>query len=111
MYYLYVSGQTLYTAQNDGRIANPVILEINPDIIFKKETKFAIQNAAKSGVTANGSIEKFKAIKFSVLKKKYFDLDEGEKPFYQAEVLVLEKLPLDYILNINQLIEDDLHSQ
>jgi hypothetical protein len=94
----------LYVAQNDGRIVNPVILEISTDVIFKKETKFATRNAAKSGVMANGTIEKFNAIKFSVLRSRYFDLDENEKPFYQAEVLVWEKVPLDKILNINKFI-------
>jgi hypothetical protein len=93
----------LYVAQSDGRIINPVILEISSDVIFKKETKFATRNAAKGGVSADGTFEKFSAIKFPILRRRYFDLDEGEKPYYQAEVLVLEKIPLEYILNINTI--------
>jgi hypothetical protein len=93
----------LYIARNDGRIVNPVILEISIGMIYKKETKFAIQNAAKDGVMVNGSLEQFKTIQFSIFKWRYFDLTEEEKPFYQAEVLILEKIPLEYILNINNI--------
>jgi hypothetical protein len=102
----------LYVAKNDGRIINPVILEISTDVIFKKETKFATRNAAKGGVMADTSFEKFNAIKFPIFKKRYFDLNEEEKPFYQAEVLVLEKVPSEFILNIDGFIDvsvfDDL---
>jgi hypothetical protein len=90
----------MFVKQKEGKIVDPVILEINIDVIYKKETKFAAQNAAKNGVIVDASFEKFNDIRFPLLKKRYFDLDSAEKPFYQAEVLVLEKIPLEYILNI-----------
>ncbi len=93
----------LFIAQNDGRISNPVILEISIDQIFKKATKYATQNAAKNGVTADLTFEKFNSIKFPILRRRYFDLSDEDKPYYQAEVLILEKIPLECITNINSV--------
>jgi hypothetical protein len=86
--------------KKEGRILNPEILEISVDVIFQKETKFANRNATKNGVEINGTIENFKTINFSIFKNKYLDLNLNEKDFYQAEVLVLEKVPLKKIINI-----------
>lgn len=93
----------LYVAKKDGRISTPVILEISVELIFSKGTKYATQNAVKNGVVADDSLEMFNSIKFPVLKMRYFDLAEEDKPYYQAEVLVLEKIPLEAILNINSV--------
>jgi hypothetical protein len=91
----------MFVAQNDGRLANPVILEINPEVIYLKSTKYACQNAAKNGITADATLEKFNSIRFPLLRSRYFDLSTEDKPFYQAEILVLQKIPLEYITNIN----------
>ena len=93
----------LFIAQNDGRITSPVVLEINVELIYKKATRYATQNAAKNGITAETTFEKFNSIKFPLLRRRYFDLSAEEKPFYQAEILVLEKIPLEYITNINNV--------
>lgn len=93
----------LYIAQNDGRITSPVILEICVELIYKKATRYATQNAAKNGITADTTFEKFNSIKFPLLRRRYFDLTVEEKPFYQAEILVLEKIPLECITNINSV--------
>lgn len=91
----------LFVARNDGRIENPVVLEIKLDVIYLKNTKYANQNAAKNGVIADGSFEQFNSINFPILRRRYFDLSTDEKPYYQAEVLILEKIPIEYITNIN----------
>ena len=93
----------LFVAQTEGRIKNPVLLEISIDLIYKKETKYAIQNAAKNGVVADSSYNTFKSIKFNVLRRRYFDLSDNERPYYQAEILILEKIPLEFITNINNI--------
>jgi hypothetical protein len=93
----------LYVAQQDGRITSPVILEINIELIYKSTTRYATQNAAKNGVTTESTFEKFNSIQFPLLRRRYFDLSAEEKPFYQAEILVLEKIPLEYITNINSV--------
>ena len=93
----------MFVAQDDGRITRPVVLEINPDVIYLRNTKYSCQNAAKNGVTADGTLEMFNSIRFPLLRRRYFDLDPEDKSFYQAEVLILEKVPLEYITNINSV--------
>lgn len=91
----------MYVAMNDGRITNPVVLEIDPEVIYDSATKFADRNATRSGANVGGSFDDFKKIHFdSVKARKHFDLDAEEQPFYQAEVLVKNFIPLDKILNI-----------
>lgn len=91
----------MYIAMNDGRITNPVILEIDPDVIYDSETMYADRNATRNGANVGGTLEDFKKIHFSSVKaRKHFDLDADEQPFYQAEILVKNFIPLDKILNI-----------
>ncbi|MBS1685725.1 MAG: DUF4433 domain-containing protein [Bacteroidetes bacterium] len=93
----------LFNAKREGRINDPVLLTIDTRVIYLRDSKYAKLNAVKNGEVSEGSIEKFKSIKFDILKQRYFDLSEEEKPFFQAEVLVLEKIPLEYITNIHKL--------
>lgn len=91
----------MYVAMNDGRITNPVILEIDPDVIYDSETKFADRNATRNGAKVGGRFDDFKKIHFNSIKaRKHFDLDADEQPFFQAEILVKNFIPLDKILNI-----------
>ncbi|MDE5660873.1 MAG: DarT ssDNA thymidine ADP-ribosyltransferase family protein [Muribaculaceae bacterium] len=91
----------MYVAMNDGRITNPVVLEIDPEIIYESDTKFADRNATRNGANVGGTIDDFKKIHFNAVKaKKHFDLDADEQQFFQAEVLVKNFVPLDRILNI-----------
>jgi hypothetical protein len=91
----------IYIAQKDGRITHPAILEIDPKLIFLSNTKFTTQNAVKNGVFADGSLDTFKKIQFNLFKRKYLDLTEDEKSYFQAEVLVLQHIPSESILNLN----------
>lgn len=92
----------MYVAMDDGRITNPVVLEIDPEVIYDNETKFSDINAVRNGATVGNSIDDFKNIHFETVKTgDYFDLDEEEQPFYQAEVLVKNFIPLEKILNIS----------
>jgi hypothetical protein len=91
----------LHVAKNDGRIVNPKIIEISLDIIYLNDNLFSNQNAAKKDVVADNTFEIFNSIKFNIFNKKYVELSSSEKSFYQAEVLVLKKVPLKYITNLN----------
>ena len=92
----------MYVAMNENRISNPILLEIDPQVICWKDSKYADRNATKNGARVGGNIEDFRAIHFSAVKaKKHFDLDDEEQKFYQAEVLVKNFIPLEYITNIN----------
>lgn len=92
----------MYVAMDDERITNPVILEIDPEVIFEENTKYSDRNATRNGANVGGTIDDFRNIHFNSLKADdYFDLDEDEQPFYQAEVLVKNFIPLEKILNIS----------
>lgn len=91
----------MYVAMSEQRISNPVILEIDPEVIFDEQTKFSDRNATRSGANVGGNLEDFKKIHFQTVKaNKHFDLDINEQPFYQAEILVKNSIPLKYIKNI-----------
>lgn len=91
----------MYVAMNDGRISNPVLLEIDPQVIYWQNSQYADRNATKNGARVGNEIGDFKAIHFySIKAKKHFDLAEDEQQYYQAEVLVKNFIPLEYITNI-----------
>lgn len=91
----------MYVAMQDGRLSNPVILEIDPEVIYWKDSKYANMNATRSGAHKGGTLEDFKLIHFQSVKvHKHFDLPEEEQQYFQAEVLVKNFIPLDYIKNI-----------
>ena len=93
----------MYVAMKDGRISNPVILEIDLEVIYWKGTCFSNMNAATYKVRPNigETIDDFKQIHFQSIKvRKHFDLPEEEQPYFQAEVLVKNFIPLEYIKNI-----------
>jgi hypothetical protein len=93
----------MYVAMREGRISNPVILEIDPEIIYWKGTCYSNMNATIHRIRPNigDSLSDFKQIHFKSVKvHKHFDLPEEEQPYFQAEVLVKNFIPLEYIKNI-----------
>ena len=93
----------MYVAMKDGRISNPVILEIDPEVIYWNESLYANLNAARYTIKPNigPAISDFKKIHFqSVKARTHFDLPEEEQPYFQAEVLVKNFIPIEYIKNI-----------
>lgn len=91
----------MYVAMNDGRISNPVVLEIDTDVILWSGTKYADRNMTKNGAIVGADISDFKRIHFDTVKQRtHFDLSEDEKQFYQAEILVNHFIPLSAIKNI-----------
>lgn len=91
----------MFVAMNDGRISNPVILQIDPEVIEEEGVLFADRNATRNGAQVGKELEDLQRIHFdTVSAKNYFDLNEEEQPFYQAEVLIPTFIPLKYIRNI-----------
>lgn len=91
----------MYVAMNEGRISNPVVLEIDPEVIYWQDSLYADRNATKNGALVVSSIDDFSQLHFNSFKaKKHFDLDADEQKFYQAEVLVKNHIPLQFIKNI-----------
>lgn len=91
----------MYEAMKGNRIANPVILEIDPAVLSQPTTLFSDRNAAKTNAQIGNGFEDFYRIHFStVTKKNHFHLPVDEKPYYQAEILIKNKIPLEAITNI-----------
>lgn len=91
----------MYVAMNEGRISNPVILEISTDVLYDEESMFSNVNATRTGARIGASLSDFESIHFDTVKaRKHFDLDIDEQPYYQAEILVNRFIPLSAIKNI-----------
>lgn len=91
----------MFVAMNDGRISNPIILEVDLDVILDETTKFSDRNATKNGAYIGDDIEAFKCIHFDLLKADtHFDLAPEEQMFFQAEILVKNHVPLSAIKNL-----------
>lgn len=93
----------MYLAQREGRLSDPVVLEVDIDVARAITTLFADRNATKTDAVITAGYNGAKNIHFStVIQSTHFNLSPEEKEFYQAEVLVLEKVPLAYITNIEE---------
>lgn len=91
----------MFVAMRDGRVSNPVILEIDPEVIYWQDSKYANMNATRNEANRGNTLEDFKKIHFqSVKARSHFDLAEEEQPYFQAEILVKNFIPLEFIKNI-----------
>lgn len=91
----------MFVAMKDSRISNPVILEIDPDVITWEGTKYSDRNATKTGAQIGDTIDSLKKIHFNSIKARtHFDLAEEEQMYFQAEVLIKTHIPLSAITNI-----------
>ena len=92
----------MYLAQKEGRLLNPVVLEVDIAVAGSITTLFADRNATKTDAVITAGLNGARNIHFSTVKQPtHFNLLPEEKEFYQAEVLVLEKVPLECITNID----------
>lgn len=91
-----------FVAMDDGRISNPVVLEIDLETALWEDSLYADRNATKNGACVGGSLDDLKAVRFGLFNRmmRYFDMTEEAKTHYQAEVLVKNFIPLKYITNI-----------
>ena len=91
-----------YVAMNEGRISNPVVLEIDLETALWADSLYADRNATKNGANVGGSLDDLKEVRFGLFNRmmRYFDMTEEAKTHYQAEVLVKNFIPLQYITNI-----------
>ncbi|MCB0780067.1 MAG: DUF4433 domain-containing protein [Flavobacteriales bacterium] len=76
----------------------PAIIEVSTQIIEYADTLFTIENAARSGVNIEGTIEQVRRIRFDCISEIPSTLDD--RRYRQAEVLVRRAIPLKYILGI-----------
>ncbi len=91
----------MYVAMNDGRISNPVVLEVDLEAALWEDTLYADRNMTKNGANVGGTLDDLKAIHFGLFRGgRYFDMSDDEKMYYKAEVLVKHFIPIKYITNI-----------
>ena len=91
----------MYVAMNEGRISNPVLLEVKLDVALWDDSLYADRNATRNGANVGGNLRDLKAIRFGLFKgQRYFDMSDEGKMYYQAEVLVKTFIPLENIINI-----------
>ena len=94
----------MHKAIYDGRISHPVIIEIDPSVIFLKETLFSDRNATDKNAIIGSSYEDLNRINLNIAKRdNYFNLDDNDKSLFQAEVLVHEKIRTEFFLNLAKL--------
>jgi len=89
----------LYTLTKNGQIKNPISLIIDSSVIYWENTKFSDENATSNDVLIGSDLADFEEIHFEKAMKSYNPLqDVDDKPFFQAEVLVKEHIPIKYIV-------------
>lgn len=93
----------MFVARREGRIPNPITLEIDKSVIFEDSTLFSNMNAVKREALVGSGLEYFKKIHFSsIISRTHFDLPLEEQKYFQAEVLVKNFIPLEKIQNIGE---------
>ena len=101
----------MYTALNQRRISDPIILEISSDVIYIEDTLFSNMNATRRGHSIGGTLDHFNMIKFDiVLQETHFDIEDEMKKYYQAEVLIKNHIPLSYITEIHEHVPTSRYS-
>ena len=92
-----------FVAMNEGRISNPVVLEIDIEAALWKDSLYADRNATRSGAIVGGDFANLMTVRFGLFNRmmKYYDMSDEAKMHYQAEVLVKNFIPLKYIKNIS----------
>lgn len=72
-----------------------VPLYIDRRIIFAEETLFSDKNSADKSATIGDTIKSFAQINFRIAKSEW--KTENEKKLFQAEILVKNHIPIEYI--------------
>ncbi|QZE15758.1 DUF4433 domain-containing protein [Halosquirtibacter laminarini] len=86
-----------------GRIQDPVILEIDVSVLKRIGSKICDQNASRRDAVIRYELETFRSLRYDLFQKTYSGLSYEEKDAYQAEVLIWEKVPINYISNLNHI--------
>jgi hypothetical protein len=96
----------MYYAMNEGRIDNPVILKLNIELIYWKDSKYSDSNATSKNSRIGENFDSLSIIDFDILKKTdYLNAPTDKKKYFQAEVLIKNHIPIQYIDNILEYTE------
>lgn len=89
----------LYAAKKDGRLANPIILEIDLRVVFLHSALFSNRNATANDAEIGPGLDDLKKVRFDLIRSGRWASDD-EKGFIQAEVLVVDAVP-GYLIRRN----------
>lgn len=92
----------LHVAKQRGSIQDPVLLEIDPRIIFLNYSYFTNINATDTNAIVGKKLYNLKSINFDLIKSGRWS-GENEKKQYQAEILIKGVLPSKFIKNLGNL--------
>lgn len=88
-------------AMREGRLSENKLFEINPIVLFLKNTCYTIGNAASNSVKPHNDLQFLLSMPFSKFHKKTFwDLDEEGQFLFQSEVLVKSRINKEHIYNL-----------
>jgi hypothetical protein len=93
----------MFVAKSMGRIDEPVIIQIDPNVILLPNVYFSDRNGLKKGANIGQSATDLAKLHFKIFSSSYYDLSPEEKSFYQAEVIVPEHIGTHYIMNLHEL--------
>ena len=92
----------MFQAQKEGRIKDPVILEIDPEVITWVDTLFSDKNAIRKDANWGQSLNDFVNVHYDIISStNRFTIEDEDIPFLQAEVMVKNFIPLQFIKNID----------
>lgn len=88
----------LMNALAKGILSSYKVYQINPVVIFLKETNYTRCNAIKRNAVISDELNFFLNIPFKRFhKKNYFNLSNEDKELFQSEVLVYKNIPNNLI--------------
>lgn len=93
----------MYVCKKSGRISNPIILKIDPIVATFEKTLFSDRNAAARNHKQGGKLSHLSSLRWDIFSRDYFSLDQSEKHYYQAEIMVKTWIPIRYIKNIDEV--------
>jgi len=94
-----------YIAKKNGRITDPVNLIIDIRAACIANALYSNKNATikREPVNIGSTIDDLKQIHFrSVKVPTHFDLDDEERSYFQAEIMIKTFLPKKYIVNLDK---------
>lgn len=95
----------MHVSIRKNRIINPKVLHIDKTVSKLRNTLFSNVNVARTSrpptvITGNNLDFLKRNVKLDITKRNYFNLTDEEKAYYQAEVMIKEHVPLEYITNL-----------
>lgn len=87
----------IYICKKDGRISDPIVLEVSIDVAEIDATLFSDINAADKSHKIGNDISFLRKINSKLFSRNYLELSTIERKEYQAEILVKTWIPMKFI--------------